>query len=228
MGDLPPKNPNLPKLPTKPPDISSTMVGHHSPVMPNPNTSPTPPHIGLTPSNSLPIAVTLGFALSEAAAPTNGGMIISHSPFDAPPIDEQVEGSIAQNLEPLISGQPRMPMPSPSGPLVAGSGPPFSDAPNPASPSSSHLIVPRMAHALPPAADSRTAMPATKAHTAMSIQTSKQGVPNSDGLPLNQISEPSKSLDPIAEDSSDANVPAPALPARTARAPAGCPACHSG
>ncbi|KAL2453242.1 Uncharacterized protein Adt_49258 [Abeliophyllum distichum] len=127
-------------------------------------------------------------------------MIISHSPFDAPPIDEQVEGS-TQNLEPavLISGQPRMPMPSPSGPLVAGSGPPFSDKPNPASPSSSHLIVPRMAHALPPAVDSRTAMPATKAHTA------------------------TKSLDPIAEDPSDANVPAPALPtrtARTARAPA--------
>ncbi|KAL2529411.1 hypothetical protein Fot_22012 [Forsythia ovata] len=62
-----------------------------------------------------------------------------------------------------------------------------------------------MAPALNQNGDSRPNLPAPQAPSGASNQQAIGGVPGSVGLPLNQISEPSKSLDPIAEDPSDAN-----------------------
>ncbi|KAL2520251.1 hypothetical protein Fot_24174 [Forsythia ovata] len=96
-------------------------------------------------------------------------------------------------------------MPAPSGPSVLANSPPIADVPYSASLTSSQLNVPASEQPLPLADDSRTHTPAPQAPSGASNQQAIGGVPGSVGLPLNQISESSKSLDPIAEDPSDAN-----------------------
>ncbi|KAL2559147.1 Uncharacterized protein Fot_03886 [Forsythia ovata] len=132
--------------------------------------------------------------------------------MDAPPLGDLIGGSIAsQQLAPALlpSDDSRKAMPAPSGSLAASIPPPISGLPSSATPISPILIAPRMAPALNQNGDSRPNLPAPQAPSGASNQQAIGGVPGSVGLPLNQISEPSKSLDPIAEDPSDANTNSP-------------------
>ncbi|KAL2488711.1 hypothetical protein Fot_42003 [Forsythia ovata] len=184
------------------------MVGQHSPAIPIPNTGPTPQKSGLTLAVCPKTAGTLDLDTIDAAAPPNGGLVTGQSSINLPPMDGQFEGFVTcQNLEPAIlpSGQSRAPMPAPSGPFVLANSPPIADVPYSASLTSSQLNVPASEQPLPLADDSRTHTPAPQAPSGASNQQAIGGVPGSVGLPLNQISESSKSLDPIAEDPSDAN-----------------------
>ncbi|KAL2496766.1 hypothetical protein Fot_40523 [Forsythia ovata] len=202
MNHLPPNQP------TKPPDISSSMVGHHSPAIPIPNTGPTPQKSSLTLPICLQTAGTLDLDTIDAAAPPNGGLVTGQSPINLPTMDGQFEGIVTcQNLEPAIlpSGQSRAPMAAPSGPSVLAHSPPTADVQYSAPLTSSQLNVPAAEQPMPLADDSRTHTPALQAPSVASNQQAIGGVPGSVGLSLNQISESSKSLDPIAEDSSDAN-----------------------
>ncbi|KAL2456000.1 Uncharacterized protein Fot_57140 [Forsythia ovata] len=189
--------------------ISSSMVGHHSPAIPIPNTGPTPTKSSLTMAICPQTAGTLDLDTIDAAAPPNGGLVTGHSPIHLPPMDGQFEGFVTcQNLEPAIlpSGQSGAPMPAPSGPSALAHSPPTADVQYSAPLTSSQLNVPAAEQPLPLADDSRTHTPALQAPSGASNQQAIGGVPGSVGLPLNQISESSKSLEAIAEDPSDANV----------------------
>ncbi|KAL2532092.1 hypothetical protein Adt_05443 [Abeliophyllum distichum] len=85
---------NVPNQPTKPPDISSSMVGHHSPAIPIPNTGPTPQNSSLTLPVCHQTAGTLNLDPIEAAAPTNGGLVTGQSSINLPPMDDQFEGFV--------------------------------------------------------------------------------------------------------------------------------------
>ncbi|KAL2490614.1 hypothetical protein Adt_26242 [Abeliophyllum distichum] len=220
MAENSPFNPNEPNQSTKPPDFSSSVIGQPPPVIPIPNTGPTPTKSGPTPSKTTPNVETLGGLPCDAAATPNGGPPIGQPTLEAPPLGDSFGGPFpSQTLAPAVlpSEPSRKGMPAPSGPFVSTNSPPIADAPYSASLISSQLLVPTLEEALPRADSSRATMPQPQAPTCASIQKAKPGVPNSVGLHFDPFSEPSKALDPIVEDPSDANVPAPALPARTAR-----------
>ncbi|KAL2551435.1 Aminotransferase class I and II domain-containing protein [Forsythia ovata] len=189
MNHLPPNQP------TKPPDISSSMVGHHSPAIPIPNTGPTPTKSSLTMAICPQTAGTLDLDTIDAAAPPNGGLVTGHSPINLPPMDGQFEGFVTcQNLEPAIlsSGQSGAPMPAPSGPSALAHSPPTADVQYSAPLTSSQLNVPAAEQPMPLADNSRTHTPALQAPSGASNQQAIGGVPGSVGLPLNQISDSSK------------------------------------
>ncbi|KAL2531794.1 Uncharacterized protein Adt_05145 [Abeliophyllum distichum] len=198
----------MPYEPTKPPDFPIT--GHM-------------PHIsGPTPPENLQFTATLGFNPSDAAASHNGNLPFSQSPMDAPPPDVLIEGSIAsQNLSPAVlnSGLARVPLPAPSGTLAASSNPPISELPTSATLPSIQLIAPGLQQTLPSADVPHAPLPAPQAPPAASAQQPNLGVVNSIGPILDPSLRPRVAPDPIAEDPSEANVPAPALPACTAGMP---------
>ncbi|KAL2518279.1 hypothetical protein Adt_14526 [Abeliophyllum distichum] len=148
MGDFPLQHPNMPKQPTKPPDLVSNVIGQPSSVNPSPNTDPTPPQTGPTPSNSPPFVATLGISLSDAAATSNGDPPTGQPPLDAPPLGDPIGMSYGpQPLAPAIlpSDALRRAMPAPSVPLAAIRYSPLSDATHSATFTSSHMVVPQVA-----------------------------------------------------------------------------------
>ncbi|KAL2512765.1 Uncharacterized protein Adt_18365 [Abeliophyllum distichum] len=198
----------MPYEPTKPLDF--------------PKTSHMPHISGPTPPENLQFAATLGFNPSDAAASHNGNLAFSQSPMDAPPPDVLIEGSIAsQNLSPAVlnSGLARVPLPAPSGTLAASSNPPISELPTSATLPSTQLIAPGLQQTLPSADVPHAPLPAPQAPPAASAQQPNLGVVNSIGPILDPSLRPRVAPDPIAEDPSEANVSAPALPACTAGMP---------
>ncbi|KAL2467465.1 Uncharacterized protein Fot_50990 [Forsythia ovata] len=220
MGDPLHTQAKVPNQPTKPPDFTSQVVGHHSPAIPNPKTGLTPPQSGLTPSNNPQFVETLGSAPRVAATPSNGDPPTDRSPMDAPPLDDRLGGSIApQQLAHAVlqPGASRVPLPTTSGPLAASIPPPFSGAPNSASLTSSQQIASGEAHNWTPVADSRATMPAHLALAGAAMPNANQAVPGSDGVHMDLTLQPRVAPDPILENAQDATLPGhAALPARTA------------
>ncbi|KAL2486737.1 hypothetical protein Adt_31493 [Abeliophyllum distichum] len=80
------------------------MLGHGSPVNPNPHAGHTSHQTGPTPSQSIQLTATLGTAPSEATAFSTGRAPVRPPPVGAPSSGEQFDRSFYHSLAPANLG----------------------------------------------------------------------------------------------------------------------------
>ncbi|KAL2471462.1 Uncharacterized protein Adt_39598 [Abeliophyllum distichum] len=80
------------------------MLGHGSPVSPNPHAGHTSHQTGPTPSQSIQLTATLGTSPSEAAAFSTGRAPVRPPPVGAPSSGEQFDRSFDHSLAPANLG----------------------------------------------------------------------------------------------------------------------------